>query len=144
MIIDFGGSIDGYKSDTSRTIWRGDLTPEQIEVYETVHEALDAATGVIASGATYGQVKAAADEVIEAAGYSDFVLHPFGHNIGLDAHERPYFSTTEPDGSTEMVENHVVALEPAVYVPGVGGVRIENLIVVTDTGCEVLNSLPIL
>ncbi len=143
VIIDFGGAVNGYKSDTSRTLWRGELSADQVKVYEAVETALQRATAAIAPGATYGQVKEAADEVLIGAGYGDYMLHPFGHNIGLEAHERPYFTTAAPDGDTELVAGHVVALEPAVYVPEVGGVRIENLIAVTNDGCEVMNSLPV-
>ncbi len=143
VIIDFGGAINGYKSDSARTLWRGELSEQQIEVYETVRQALEVSTSVIAPGATYGQVKEAADKVLNEAGYGEYILHPFGHNIGLDTHERPYFSEHDPDASLEMQQGNIVALEPAVYVPDVGGVRVENLILVTADGCEVMNTLPV-
>ncbi len=89
----------------------------------------------------YGEVKQECDKVIFEAGFGEGIKHPFGHNLGLDIHERPFFTTQEPDGSTLMQPGHLFALEPAAYVEGLGGARIENMALVTEDGCEVLNTL---
>jgi len=138
VIVDWGAEIDGYKSDTSRTIWWGEISAEQKRVYDAVKEAHYVAVEFMRPGMTYGEVTDSAVEVFEEHGFGDCFKHPFGHNIGLGIHEHPFFSQSE---DTLIQSGHVFAFEPAIYVPGVGGVRLENLYCVAEEETMFLNSL---
>ena len=137
VVVDWGAEIDGYRSDTSRTIWWGKISAEQQHIYDSVKKALDKATEAIKPGVSYGEVMATARSVLAEADLDSYIQHPFGHNIGLEIHERPYFSDNE---SALISKGNLVALEPAVYVPNLGGVRLENMIYVEDKA-ETLNTL---
>ncbi|WP_312909328.1 M24 family metallopeptidase [Natronosalvus caseinilyticus] len=137
-----------YFGDMTRTFCRGDPTDEMRRRYEVTHEAFEAALESIEPGATGAAVHDAVCDVIEDAGYATFrsdpgtetgFIHSTGHGVGLDIHESPSLS---PSGE-ELEVGHVVTVEPGIYDPAVGGVRIEDLVVVTEDGYENLTDYPI-
>ncbi len=144
IIVDWGAQLDGYRSDTSRTVFQGRLSKEAQLLFEAITEIVEVVTSKIIPGTTYGEVMQAAYSVLarydhEGTTLADYIAHPFGHNVGLEIHEYPFFSLNE---TREILEGELVAFEPAIYVPDVGGVRIENMVHATKNGAEVLNTLP--
>ncbi|WP_232701459.1 M24 family metallopeptidase [Halobacterium wangiae] len=137
VVFDFGTRVDGYPSDQTRTVVPAGDPPAEFEsVHDVVREAQQAAVDAVEPGVTAGAVDAAAREVIEAAGYGDEFVHRTGHGAGLEVHEEPYIVA----GSDRELETGMVfSVEPGVYRPGEFGVRIEDLVVVTEDGCERLN-----
>ena len=139
-VIDWGAQLDGYASDCTRTYATSEeLDPEDRAVYELVLEAQLAALAAVAPGPMGQEVDAIAREIIDAAGHEEHFGHGLGHGVGLEVHEGPRLSRK---GETVLAPGHVVTVEPGVYVPGRVGVRIEDLVVVTEGGHEVLTSLP--
>lgn len=139
VLLDFGARVDGYCSDCTRTVVLGPASDEQRELYELVLEAQLVGIGAIAPKVACKDVDAAARAVIAEAGYGDAFGHGLGHGIGLDIHEEPRFN--EP--SKDVLEGgEVMTVEPGVYLPGRGGVRIEDCVLVTENGCEVLTAAP--
>jgi Xaa-Pro aminopeptidase len=137
VVLDFGTLVDGYPSDQTRTlVFGGDPPAEVRAVHDAVREAQAAGVAAVAPGATAGTVDAAAREVIEAAGYGDAFVHRTGHGVGLEVHEEPWIAA----GSARTLEPGMAfSVEPGVYLDGRFGVRVEDLVVVTDDGCERLN-----
>jgi len=140
VVVDFGTRVDGYPSDQTRTVvFDGEPNEEFQAVHDVVRHAQKAAIETIEPGVTAGEVDAAARESIETAGYGEQFIHRTGHGVGLDIHEEPMIV----DGSDRLLKPKMVfSVEPGVYVPGAFGVRIENLVVVTQEGCERLNTTP--
>jgi len=138
VVLDFGTRVDGYPSDQTRTLVFGDESPPAgfREVHRAVREAQEAAVEAVEPGATTGEIDAAAREVIAEAGYGDEFVHRTGHGVGLDVHEEPYVVA---GGERELKPGMVFSVEPGVYLSGEFGVRIEDLVVVTDDGCVRLN-----
>jgi Xaa-Pro aminopeptidase len=139
VVVDLGCRVDGYCSDCTRTLATGTLPDEAREVYELVEKAQAAAVEAVRSGAECTAVDAAAREPIEQAGRGDLFQHGTGHGVGLEVHERPRLA---PSAEGSLVSRNVVTVEPGVYLPGAFGVRIEDLVVVRDDGCEVLTGIP--
>jgi Xaa-Pro aminopeptidase len=135
LLIDCGAAWDGYKADITRTIVVGEPAARQRELWESVARAHDAALAVVRAGVTAGEVDRAAREVIEAAGLGDAFIHRTGHGLGLEAHEDP---SLDPGSSLPLAVGMVVTIEPGVYLPGWGGVRLEDDVVVLEDGCRVL------
>ncbi|MGM0604543.1 MAG: M24 family metallopeptidase [Halobacteriota archaeon] len=137
VVLDFGTRLEGYPSDQTRTVvFAGDPDDRFIEIHETVRRAQTAAIEAIEPGVAAEAIDAAAREVIEAAGYGDRFIHRTGHGVGLDVHEAPDIVA----GNELRVEPGMVfSVEPGIYLPGEFGVRIEDLVVVTDDACERLN-----
>ncbi|MFB6127523.1 MAG: aminopeptidase P family protein [Halolamina sp.] len=141
VVLDFGTRIEGYPSDQTRTLVFGadagdELPAEFRTVHRTVREAQDAAVEAVEPGATCEAVDAAARSVVEEAGYGEEFVHRTGHGVGLSVHERPYIV----DGNDRELEPGMVfSVEPGVYRAGEFGVRVEDLVVVTETGCVRLN-----
>ncbi|QZX98642.1 M24 family metallopeptidase [Halobaculum rubrum] len=138
VVLDFGTRVDGYPSDQTRTLVFGDASPPPgfREVHRVVREAQDAAVEAVEPGVTTGEIDAAAREVIEEAGHGEEFVHRTGHGVGLDVHEEPYVVA---GGERELEPGTVFSVEPGVYLSGEFGVRIEDLVVVTDDGCVRLN-----
>lgn len=135
VVIDFGALLDGYHSDMTRTVMVGEWSPTQERMFEVVREAQAAGVAAVAAGVETEAVDAACRAVIEEAGWGEAFLHSTGHGVGLDIHEAPSVAAT---ASTELATGHVVTVEPGVYLPEHGGVRIEDTVVVTAEGCRTL------
>lgn len=139
VLFDFGACVDGYRSDITRTVSVGRSPKQATEIYHLVLEANLAGIAAVAAGKTGIEVDAAARQIIVDAGYGDRFGHGLGHGIGLEVHERPSLSFQSKDTLTVGM---AVTVEPGVYIPGFGGVRIEDDVVVTERGCEILTSFP--
>ncbi len=133
--LDIGGLVDGYHADMTRTIAFGQPAVELQKVHDVVRQAQQAAIDVVRAGMTGVTVDAAARSVIDEAGYGDRFVHGLGHGVGLEIHEQPWLGTTQVN---ELPEGSVVTIEPGVYLPGIGGVRIEDMVEVRDDGCAVV------
>jgi Xaa-Pro aminopeptidase len=138
VTIDWGARLDGYCSDCTRTFATGSLADEAADVYELVRDAQARASEVVRAGAAGKEVDAVSRDIISAAGHGDHYGHGLGHGVGLDVHESPRLAPTSED---TLAAGNVVTVEPGVYVPGELGVRIEDLVVVTGDGREVLSGL---
>jgi Xaa-Pro aminopeptidase len=139
IVFDMGAKLDGYCSDGTRTYATGDPGEEGRRVYETVLAAQQAALEAIRPGEKGEDVDAAARKVIDGAGHGEHFGHGLGHGVGLDIHEGPRLSLRSDD---VLAANEVVTVEPGIYLAGELGVRIEDLVVVTDDGLRNLSSLP--
>ncbi len=140
VTIDLGAIVDGYCSDCTRTFATGELDEEASGVYDTVLRAQRAALAAVAAGPTGVQVDAVARAVIEEAGYGEYFGHGLGHGVGIEIHEGPRLSKT--GGDAPLRAGNVVTIEPGIYLPDRLGVRIEDLVVVTETGSECLSHFP--
>ena len=139
VVLDFGALLDGYHSDISRTVMVGEPTPTQSRMLEVVAASQAAGVAAVQVGTTGAAVDKVCRDLITEAGWGDAFLHGTGHGVGLDIHEDPRVSTT----STATLEpGHVVTVEPGVYLPDHGGVRIEDTLVVTATGNRRLTNAP--
>ncbi len=139
LLIDWGATVGGYRSDMTRVVSFGPMNKQMREIYEIVREAFEAGVEAIRPGVTGREVDAAARSVIKDAGYGDRFGHSLGHGIGLDVHEAPRLSAQSDD---VLAEGMVVTVEPGIYLPGVGGVRLEDDVVVTAKGSRKLSRLP--
>ena len=139
VLVDAGAVVDGYCSDCTRTYAVGDVSDSLREVYELVREAQQAGLDAVRPGVSGRDADAAARAVIADAGYGENFGHGLGHGLGLLVHEAP---ALRPESDEVLAAGHVVTVEPGIYLSGVAGVRIEDLVVVTDDGAEVLTSIP--
>lgn len=137
VVIDFGALVDGYHSDMTRTVMVGDPTDTQRRMLDTVMASQAAGVAAVRSGIEAREVDEACRAVLREAGWEDAFLHGTGHGVGLDIHEAPRVSAT---AAGSLADGHVVTVEPGVYFPEHGGVRIEDTVVVTDEGCTVLTN----
>jgi Xaa-Pro aminopeptidase len=135
VVLDFGVILRGYCSDMTRTVYVGRVTAEARRVYEAVREAQQAAIEAVRPGRTVGEVDKAARSVLQRARLARYFTHSTGHGVGLEIHEAPRIARGQQD---IMQPGMVITIEPGVYVPGYGGVRIEDMVVVTETSCTVL------
>ncbi len=140
IVMDFGCIADGYCSDMTRTVALGTPSPEMQEIYRIVLQAQEAAEERVRAGMTGVEADACARDVIAAAGHADHFGHGLGHGVGLEIHEAPRLSPLA--GDTPLPAGAVVSIEPGIYVPGVGGVRIEDLVLLHADGAEVLTGSP--
>jgi Xaa-Pro aminopeptidase len=135
VVIDFGATAAGYHSDTTRTIVIGEPTPEQARVIEAVRQAQLASMALMKPGVTTDEVDRRAREVL--AGEQHAFGHGLGHGIGLQVHERPYLSSSD---HTALRPGMVITNEPGIYIPGWGGARLEEMVLITQAEPEVLTS----
>jgi Xaa-Pro aminopeptidase len=139
LLIDWGALMKGYCSDLTRTLMIGRVSPKMKEIYKVVLEAQLAAINFLRPGVTTIQADRVARDVIDKAGYGKQFGHGLGHGIGRDIHELP---TLRKSGTEEELRpGMIVTVEPGIYLPGEGGVRIEDDVLITHSGCEVLSSL---
>jgi Xaa-Pro aminopeptidase len=139
-VIDWGAMLDGYASDCTRTYGTGgEVDARDREVYDVVLRAQEESLAAVRPGPTGREVDAVARAIIDAAGHAEHFGHGLGHGVGLEVHEGPRLSK---QGDAALAAGNVVTVEPGVYVPGAVGVRIEDLVIVTDDGAEVVSSLP--
>jgi len=136
IVIDAGDRVEGYRSDVTRTFFFGTPSPRMREVYGIVREAEAAAIDAARPGVNAEEVDLAARRVIERAGYGPFFTHRGGHGIGLDFHEAPICVR---GNKAPLAPGMVLTAEPGIYLPGEFGVRLEDDILITDTGCEVIS-----
>jgi Xaa-Pro aminopeptidase len=135
VVCDFGVILAGYCSDMTRTVYVGRPSDEARAMYEAVREAQQAAVDAVRPGASLGEVDGAARKLLQRSGLGRYFTHSTGHGVGLEIHETPRVAA----GQTETLRpGMVITIEPGVYVPGKWGVRIEDMVVVTERGCEVL------
>jgi Xaa-Pro aminopeptidase len=139
IVCDIGGSKDGYYSDITRMACLGEPPADYAQVHAVVNAAVEAALDVIRPGIPAQDVDRAARNVIEAAGYGAYFTHRTGHGLGSQIHEPPYITGTNPQ---LLQEGMVFTVEPGIYLPGRFGIRLEEVAVVTATGCRILSSLP--
>lgn len=139
VLIDWGASHQGYYSDITRTFVIGDADPELEQIAQFVLEANTAARAAVKPGVPTSEVDQAARQVIEQAGYGEFFIHRTGHGLGREIHEEPYISQFD---KTVLEPGMTFTIEPGIYLPGRGGVRIEDDVLVTDEGCRSLTAIP--
>jgi Xaa-Pro aminopeptidase len=136
LVLDFGARHQGYCSDMTRTVCIGKPTDRHLEIYRLVHRSQAQGLRAVRPGVRGREADGAARAVIEGAGYGKYFGHGLGHGVGLEVHEGPRLGKTSED---VLRPGHVVTVEPGVYLPGWGGVRIEDLVAVTERGCRVLS-----
>jgi Xaa-Pro aminopeptidase len=136
--IDLGGRLAGYASDITRVVHVGEPSERYLLVHDTVEQAVLAALAAARPGATGADVDGAARAVIDAAGFRAYFVHRTGHGLGLSGHEPPSIMAGE---QRRMEPGMVFSIEPGIYLPGEFGIRLEEIVVATDGGCEILSSL---
>jgi Xaa-Pro aminopeptidase len=135
VVCDFGVILASYCSDQTRTVWVGSVPDEARRVYEAVRESQQAGIDAVRPGIPVGDVDEAARKVLRKAGLGRYFTHSTGHGVGLEIHEAPRVA----NGQREILQpGMVITIEPGVYFPGKWGVRIEDMVAVTASGCEVL------
>lgn len=139
VLFDVGCKQSAYCSDMTRTFFTAEPTEHQRRVYETVRAANEAAEALVRPGVTFAEIDRAARSIIEDAGWGEYFTHRLGHQIGLVDHEPGDVSSVHDE---PVRPGQIFSIEPGIYLPGDVGVRIEDLVIVTDDGCEVLNSFP--
>ncbi|NOY52240.1 MAG: aminopeptidase P family protein [Deltaproteobacteria bacterium] len=140
VIVDFGAECNGYFSDMTRTFYVGRrLTGKKREIFDVVRAAQQSAIDIIRPGISFREIDQAARNRIAKAGYGPFFGHGTGHGIGLEVHELPGVT---PKNEQIVQEGMVFTIEPGIYLPGLGGVRIEDMVLATGDGCRLLTGLP--
>jgi Xaa-Pro aminopeptidase len=142
VVLDFGGVLDGYCSDLTRTVAVGEPSSEFHRVYGAVLDAQQAAIHAVRAGVGTSEVDKAARDVLSENGLGEAFTHGTGHGLGLDIHEDPRVTRADAHLSTPLQAGMVVTVEPGAYLPGWGGVRIEDDVLVTPLGCELLTRVP--
>jgi len=139
VIIDFGALYKGYRCDITRTFVVGQATAKQKDIYYTVKRAQQKGLDLLKAGVGGKNVCVDVRKIIEDAGYGDYTGYGLGHGVGLEIHEDPYIRSY---GELVFEEGYVVTVEPGIYIPGWGGVRIEDTVVIEKNGCKILTDLP--
>ena len=139
ITMDFGAMYKGYCADMTRTVAVSYVTDEMEKVYMTVLAAQKAGIKASRAGVIGKEVDAAARKVIEEAGYGEYFGHGYGHSLGMEVHESP---SPSPSGERPMLENMIASAEPGIYLPGKFGVRIEDVIIFKEDGCEDITNSP--
>ena len=138
-MIDYGATVDGYISDITRTFAVGQVDAEYAKIHKIVQEANAAGRAAGKPGVPCANVDIAAREVIDKSGYGEYFTHRTGHGIGMEGHEHPYM---RGDNMQLLEPGMAYTVEPGIYLPGRNGVRVEDNMVVTETGSESLSDLP--
>jgi Xaa-Pro aminopeptidase len=139
VILDVGVRVNGYCSDITRTVFLGGPSPDFALIYKTVLNAQSAGIAAIKAGVKSTYPDGAARDIITGAGFGDYFGHALGHGVGLAAHEDPRLSPRNP---VTLLKGMVVTVEPGIYIPGKGGVRLEQMVTVGDGGCEIITAEP--
>ena len=137
VLCDFGGTMNGYCSDTTRCVFTGEIAADVAEAYAILHDAQAAGVAAAAIGTPCEDVDRATREVIADAGYGEYFIHRTGHGIGLEEHEDPYIVE---GNDLPLAAGHAFSVEPGIYVPGKWGMRLEDIVVATDDGPRQLNN----
>ena len=139
VLFDLGVVLDGYCSDITRTVAFGSINEKQTEIYETVLKAQLAAVGSSKPGVEIGMIDTIARDIITNAGYGEYFTHRIGHGLGIEVHEFPSMNATN---TMQLQQGMSYTVEPGIYVPSVGGVRIEDDLLITENGVEILTKYP--
>lgn len=143
VLLDFGGVLNGYCCDITRVASVGAPSADARRLYDAVYDAHQAAIAAIRPGVESSAVDAAARDLLQVRGLGEAFGHSTGHGLGLDVHELPRIARARADASGVRLEPGMVfTVEPGAYVPGLGGVRIEDDVIVTETGCDILTTVP--
>jgi Xaa-Pro aminopeptidase len=135
VTIDFGAIFDGYATDMTRTFSIGEPDQEMLAIYKIVYQAQREAVAAVRPGRKAKEIDAVSRVIITEAGYGDYFGHGLGHGVGLEVHEAPTLNTRS---ETELKPGMIITVEPGIYLPGKGGVRIEDMVHVTESGMELL------
>jgi Xaa-Pro aminopeptidase len=138
IIMDYGVILAGYCSDMTRTVHMGRVSRKRRRMYEAVREAQHASIEAVRPGVEAGTVDRAGRQILKKAGYGVYFTHSTGHGVGIEVHESPRLAKGQPQ---QLVPGMVVTIEPGIYIPEEGGVRIEDMVLVTETGHEVLTTV---
>jgi len=136
VLIDIGVTFKHYHSDMTRTVFFGNPDPQMLILYEIVKQAQQKALDICRPGTTIGDLDSAARNYIADKGYGPNFTHSLGHGVGLDIHEHPFIRHSVPSNPTPLVPGMVVTIEPGIYIPDLGGIRIEDTVVITKDGHE--------
>jgi Xaa-Pro aminopeptidase len=136
VLCDFGGTMNGYCSDTTRCVFTGEPSAEVVEAYDVLHEAQQAGVDAGVVGTPCEEIDRVTRRVIADAGFGDYFIHRTGHGIGMEEHEDPYIVE---GNSLPLAAGHAYSVEPGIYVPGKWGMRLEDIVVATDHGPRRLN-----
>ena len=139
LVVDWGAAYEGYISDLTRTFAVGNVDQEYVKIHKIVQEANAAGRAAAKPGVPCADVDKAARDVIERAGYGKFFTHRTGHGIGMEGHEEPYM---RGDNMQLLEPGMAFTVEPGIYLPNRNGVRIEDNVVITETGADVLSTMP--
>jgi Xaa-Pro aminopeptidase len=137
VVLDIGGTRDGYCSDTSRTAFVGDPDPEFAALHAVLRQAQSAACEAVQPGVPCSEIDAVARRIIDEAGYGEAFIHRTGHGIGMETHEEPYIVASNPE---LLQEGHAFSVEPGIYLRNRWGARIEDIVICTGAGGERLNT----
>lgn len=141
ILVDMGAELNGYKSDMTRTFFLGVPEDERfLTIFNLVNSALNETVGKLKPGVNSKEAHQMAIDIIDKGGYRESFSHGLGHGVGLDIHEAPWLSVARPP--VELAPGMAITVEPGIYLPGWGGVRIEDLILITETGSETLSHYP--
>lgn len=140
VLIDIGVNLNHYHSDMTRSVFFGEPDPKLKEIYLVVKEAQEAALKKCKPGTSVGDLDATARQLISSKGFGPNFTHSLGHGVGLDIHELPILKNTPPFNEITLVDKMVITIEPGIYIPGLGGVRIEDTVVITNSGYENLTN----
>jgi len=135
VTVDFGVLLDGYVSDKTRTYSIGKISDKQREIYRIVETAQKAGVAAARAGVPCRELDAVCRTIIADAGYGEYFVHTTGHGVGIEVHEDPRIGK---DSAETLAAGMVVTIEPGIYIEGWGGVRIEDTVVITESGCEVI------
>lgn len=138
VLLDLGVQKERYQSDMSRVVFFGEVSSQIRDIYTIVRRAFEAATATCKAGVTVAELDATARRVIQEAGHGERFTHSLGHGIGLEIHECPILRQRSPDGEMQLAANMVITIEPGIYLPTIGGVRLEDTVIVRESGCESL------